>query len=396
VWRILDFPPAISIIDYSSKVKGLGLRANPDSNFAFSIHATSNTRADIGLADLGSQPDNSIQFFDTPIDGNNIDLTHPSRSIPRSAIPSDMNFFTGGRGTLPNGKPYNEVDAYAQQFGAGGDLNFSMSGDSAVFITHEAPDDISKRFAKSAVYIYDFNSGTATLVYNNPAALELQPVFVTMPFTIPQPEGSLSVSASSLAFGTVDTGSTSTKTATLTNGGASNAKSITIDSIKITGAYASNYAWSGTTVPTSIAVTDAGVTLTFTYTPTAPAASQGAAAHIYWNGGSTPTNIALSGTSKVKPPQSVARDEAKATIAVSPNPFAAMLTVNVTPEVAGKVGVKMFDLLGHERFSTDRTIGRGELSSFAIDAHALGLTAGTYYISITLNGETSIRQVVVQ
>lgn len=395
VWRIHDFPPTMTIIDYSGKVKGFNLRVNPDSNFAFAVYAKSNTRGELALANLSSPPDNSIQFYETAIDGNNVDFTTPSRSIPRSAIPSDMNFFSGQRGTLPSGAQFTEVDPYAAQYGAGGDINFSVTGDTAIFTTHEAPDNISQRFAKSAVYMYDFNTGSATLVYNDPTKLELQPVFITMPFTIVQPEGTLNISTTSLNFGTVDTGKTATKSSVLTNSTAGG-KPIVIDSIKIIGQYAANFTWNGATLPATIAAGDAGITLNFTYKASAPAVSQSAVARVWWNGTSTPNpGITLTGTARI-PPNTVAREDAHAKITVSPNPFVSTVSVSVIGEEAGKLDVKLFDELGHSVYHTSNMISRGETQSLTINATSLGLAQGNYFLTVMLNDRTTVRQVVLK
>jgi hypothetical protein len=396
VWRIHDVNAPLTAIDYSGKVKGFNLRVNPDSNFAFAVFGKSNTRAELALANLNSPPDNSIQFFNTPIDGNNIDFTTASNQLPRSAIPSDMNFFSGFRGSLPSGAQYEEVDPFAAQYGAAGDINFSSTGDTVVFVTHEAPDNISNRFTKSAIYSYDFTTGSSELVYNDPTKLELQPVFITMPFTIPQPEGTLAVSVNSLSFGTVDTGKTASKNAVLTNGAALGAKTIVVDSIRIIGQSQSEFTWSGATLPSTLAVGDAGLTLNFTFTPKAPAVQKNASARIYWNGSATPTTISLTGTAKIPPPVSVGRDDAHLSITVSPNPFSSKLLVDIAPAESGHLELHFFDQLGHDLYQTESNVARGQHEGIAIDAQALSLSAGSYYVSLTLNGLTTVRQVILK
>jgi hypothetical protein len=307
-----------------------------------------------------------------------------------------MNFFSGSRGTLPSGKQYTEVDPYAIQLGAGGDINFSMTGDSAVFVTHEAPDDISMRFKKSAIYLYDFNTGEASLVYNDTNRLELQPTFIMAPYTIPQPEGTLSLSANSLNFGTVDTPTTSApKSVTLTNSAAAGAKSIRIDSVTLVGPNASSFAWTGT-VPATIAVGDAGVTLDFTFTASLPAGTKTAVARVYWNGSTTPNTITLTATAKVQPPNAVGLDNARASIFVSPNPFTSTVNVGVIAEESGRLEVSLFNVLGKELANSALTVARGQKQNVTFDARALDLAQGTYYVSITLNGQSSIRQVVLK
>lgn len=396
VWRIHDIPATMTVIDYTGRIQGLGQKVNPDSNFAFAVFGKSATRALIGVANLDTPPDNTIRFYETPIDGNNVSFTAVDRTLPRDAIPAGMNFFSGTRGTLPSGRQYTEVDPYAAQFGIGGDINFSVTGDTAVFVTHEAPDDISQRFKKSAIYMYDFTSGTTQLVYNDTTQLELQPSFVMMPYTIQQPEGTLGVSVNSLAFGTVDTGKTATKNAVLTNSASSGSKAITIDSIRIVGPNASSFTWTGATLPATVQVGDAGLTLNVTFTSSAPAGTKSAVARIFWNGSSTPNTITLGGTAHIPPIISVGLDEAKASISVSPNPFMSKVNIEVAAAESGRLEVKLFDVMGKEVGHSAVTVSRGEKQNVTFDAAALSLTRGVYYVAITLNDRTSVRQVVLK
>jgi hypothetical protein len=81
---------------------------------------------------------------------------------------------------------------------------------------------------------------------------------------------------------------------------------------------------------------------------------------------------------------------------VSPNPFVSTMDVRVTGDEAGKLDVKLFDELGHAVYATSSTISRGETQSVAIDAKAIGLAQGNYFLAITLNDRTTVRQVVLQ
>jgi hypothetical protein len=171
---------------------------------------------------------------------------------------------------------------------------------------------------------------------------------------------------------------------------------ITIDSVRIIGPNAADFSWTGATLPTTIAAGDAGITLNFTFKSSAPQGTKSAVARVWWNGNSTPNpGITLTGTSRI-PPNSVAREDARATISVSPNPFVSTVDVRVTGDEAGKLDVKLFDELGHAVYATSSTISRGETQSVAIDAKAIGLAQGNYFLAITLNDRTTVRQVVLQ
>jgi len=100
--------------------------------------------------------------------------------------------------------------------------------------------------------------------------------------------GTLSANPTSLSFGSVQVGSSSSKSETVTNSGGS---SVTISQANITGAA---YSISGLTLPTTLS-SNQSVTFTATFTPTSAGSASGSVS-IVSNAANSPLSIALSGT----------------------------------------------------------------------------------------------------
>jgi hypothetical protein len=100
--------------------------------------------------------------------------------------------------------------------------------------------------------------------------------------------GQLSANPASLAFGSVQVGSSANLSETLTNSGGT---AVTISQANVTG---TGFSISGLTLPTTLNPTQS-VTFTATFTPTAAGAASGTLA-IVSNASNSPLNIALSGT----------------------------------------------------------------------------------------------------
>lgn len=237
----------------------------PDSMFGLTvIPKNDGSNVYIGLC-TDPNHDNSIQLYSVEYTGSSLsNLTTPELTIPRTAIPTTENFFAG-----QNCGPYKENigGGGVMQCANGGDVFVnSIGGDSALFITHESPDDCgSPRNIYSGIWYYDLSTqpNNAVLVYDDSSAQELQPVWVVMPYTIPAapkiPGIAWQGGAAKSTFATVDTSKDSTITFTAVD---TAQISTIIDSAKITGPNASEF-----TIPANM---QSSVTLASTMTQAFP------------------------------------------------------------------------------------------------------------------------------
>jgi hypothetical protein len=389
----------IRVVDFTGSIKGLKQDVvQLDSLFGLTVQTVGDgSNVDIAFTNLGTVPNNTLKFYRTKYNATPIDLTSPIRSsIQRSSIPDTMDFFAGS-----NIGPYRENLSNDAQRGMGGDFSFSTpntGNDTAIFITHDSPETgtVDGRNQRSAIFMQDFtNNGTATMVYNNPAAQELQPVFVTMPYLVPPiiHYAGIRVVPSSYDFGSNDTATTVHSTITITDTSAF--VPVIIDSVKITGPNASQFSVSDT-FPQTLAVSS-HITADVTFAPVGAAGSRNAMLTVYFAGSHDSTRqIRLTGTAKVKPAGGVNEDPALSIdVSIMPNPFTSSTAISLTSPEAGALGIVVHDALGREVYVSDvRRVGQGTTENFTFDAKSLGLPNGVYYVTAFLGDRQFSRQVV--
>ncbi len=359
-----------------------GLTVIPDNNGSTAL---------IGLT---PSPDNSIALYDVPDFSSDFSLSSANYTIQRTTtIPSDEDFFAGPN---CNGIYAEQVGPESGQTGNAGDVSVnSIGGDSILFVTHESPYDCGNRKAKSAIWMYDLSAGTAQMIYNDPSAQELQPVWIVMPYTIPAPinyPGIAWQTGLGGNFGTVDTGKSQGLTFVAID---TSQVTTTIDSANITGANAAQFTLSGKIFPTTL---NAGGTLPIavTFTPVAPAGSVNAVLTVYFEG-QTPSTIAQQLSGKVAFPANGVKEDAAlaATMSIEPNPFSSSAFVQLTVPDAGALGIQVRDALGRTVYTSDlRETGAGQTESFEFDAKSLGLPDGVYYVTAFLGERQASRAVV--
>jgi len=185
VFNWVPSTPSGSIAFQSNVITNLvsALRAHinyPDTVFAFSLH----TLAGQGMCELSLAPTakGDLTYYTFPIGGSINSIVPSSHSIARSVLPNGtdgktLQFFTGFTGSPQNAYDDKEVFSPASGYpnGNGGDMMFSPSGDSVVFITCRS--DATATPQESGIYIYQFSSHKVTLVQNDPTLMERQPVF---------------------------------------------------------------------------------------------------------------------------------------------------------------------------------------------------------------------------
>jgi hypothetical protein len=391
-----------------ANITGLFIQLNSSSsNFALQtdsmfgltvIPANDGTNALLGFTSSANR-DNSINLYESPYFGTPT-LVPTSFSLPRSIIPPSENFFSGG-----NCGPDTEfVTAPGlSQAGNSGDVSINSIGEkSLLFVTHEAPDACAKRDVGSAIWYYDYTSGSqsATFVYNDSSAQELQPVWVVTPYstTTAAPvyyPGIAWEGTPTGAFGSVDTPNTAALTFTFSDTSTHNLPD-TINSATITGTDASEFAITSGSAAT-ILQPNGTESISVTFTPVAPAGSVNAMLTVFFNGQTPNMSITqpLSGT-VVTPTNGVKEDAMLASaMSIDPNPFTSSASIQLTAPDAGALGIQVHDALGRTVYTSElRETGAGETESFDFDAQSLGLPGGVYFVTAFLGERQASRAVV--
>ncbi len=350
----------------------------------------------IGLKNISTH-DNSIEFYTTRYDVATTSLTQSGTNglIPSSILPAGTTFFAGIN-TSAYTPTYHDDNDLFHEHGQSGDMIITPDGNTALFDTHEVPDNPSTsgespRNVKSAIYSYDFNESQAKLIYNDSTAQELQPVFVIGVDTIQHIPG-ITASANSVDFGTIDTGSSQTKTVTITDTSAFDGT--ILNSAAVTGD--PEFTVVSPTFPYTIPHGQS-VQLQLLFTPVLPVALKTATLTITSTMSADKSiTVTLNGTPAVKPAKGVKEDASLAqSMSISPNPFSSIASVRLTAQDAGALGIVVHDALGRTVYTSPLLhVGMGGSETFNFDAKSLGLPNGIYYVTALFGDRQVSRQVV--
>ncbi|HZK76558.1 MAG TPA: hypothetical protein VFD13_06585 [Candidatus Kapabacteria bacterium] len=371
-----------------------------DSIFALTVVPLQDrSRVNIGLKNI-SRHDNSIEFYTTRYDVTTTSLAPSGTNglIPNSILPDGTTFFAGINTSVFTPTYHDDNDLF-HEHGQSGDVIITPDGTSALFDTHEVPDNPSTtgespRNVKSAIYTYDFSEAKAKLIYNDSTAQELQPIFVPSKDTIPHiPD--IQANATVLDFGTKDTGMTSAKTLTITD--PSTFDGTILDSARITSD--AEFTIVSPKFPDTLKEPNPSVQIQVLFTPVIPAGLKNATLKIYSAmSATTSVSVSLSGTSAVKTGGGgiVTEDPSLAqNMSVSPNPFSSIASVRLTARDAGALGIVVHDALGRTVYTSPVIhVGVGTPKSFDFDAKSLGLPNGIYYVTALFGDRQVSRQVV--
>jgi hypothetical protein len=266
------------------------------------------------------------------------------------------------------------------------------------FTTHEyLPDSLDERDKYSEVYTYKMGDASATSIYNDTSAQELQPVFVIIPASITV-YPFLHPSVASLTFGTTDTGKTSAAQS-VNIGDTSTIASALIDSIVFQGGDG-EFSITNPPVPGTTIANGSHITLQVVFSPKAPGSIKYDTIVVYSSTSSNPiVRIPVSGTANIPPPpppQSVTEeDPAIFQMTTLPNPFASSTRIDLVAPESGMMGIVVHDALGHQVYSSGlKMTAAGQAQSFTFDASALGLSAGAYYVTAISPNHSASREVV--
>ena len=372
-----------------------------DSGFGLTVLPTNNNSAKV-LAGFIPHTKQDIEFDSISYNGTP-DLSSLGPTIPHSIIPSTQYFFAG---LNCKSVGYNEdiVGQGAGQNGNGGDMSVnSIGGDSVLFITHESSGGCGNRKANSAIWMYDLTnggSGTATLIYNDSSAQELQPVWVVTPYTVPAVVHDPGIAwqlPKDTSFGVVDTGKSGNLMLTVVDTSQVN---VTIDSAHIGGQNASSMTLTPLSYPIPLSPNQTK-TFTVTFTSAEPAGLKKAALKVYFEG-ATHDSLSQQITGTVNIPTnsggSVAEDPAlAASITTLPNPFSSSVTVQIVSPDMGPLSVLVHDAMGRTVYRSEtRETAAGATQNFSFDAKTLGLANGIYYVTAFLGDRQASREVVYQ
>jgi hypothetical protein len=416
-----SFADISGVIRGQVQPQGLHPDWNIDSSFAFTLHAIrGNTPAlcQLGLFYNAKQDIDLYQFRASgSISIINDNGDHLVRgNLPKGTDGKTLQFFTGYTGTPTNIDDDKEVVPPEKGFplGNGGDLQFSPGGDSIVFVTCRS--DATATAEESGIYIMDLSSGKVDSVINDPTKMERQPIFtksVVHKYVAPPPPtyvlGTATADSTALVFGgdTVKTPTTTLKLQTHFTLKTNNASEIIITKAILNNNNFGAFALVSPTqsqLPTTI---KGGNSQTFLVSFTPPnVASFTAQLEIHYNdsltkldGKNRPDSVVfvnLSGTGVKQVTGGVAANHASTfDIAIVPNPFTSSTQITVSAQEAGRSTLEIRDILGKEVYaSREFMLSAGEKYNYTLDANALHLSPGTYFVIVRSSGEELTRQAI--
>lgn len=407
---IQNLPPRARLLSWTPGISGAGvplqaveftsLIKKPDSVFAFFFRVLPQTQQGIILAELGLGPANpaKITLYQLRIINSGVTaLTSSSRTILRSALPTDIHFFIGN--TNNPGSDFDDretvVPTRGHPFGNGGDIMPSFGGDSVVFVTCNKSDQATA--AESGIYIYDLRTNIATLVQNDVTKMERQPIFMgSVPKAVPYKVGTAVLDKTSIDFGKHFIGDPDAVINVLLTDNTNSLVKVT--SAAISGADQANFTVTpGAALPATVqgqgtlnfavkfhptAEKDYSATLTIHYVDSLDKKEKDSILTIPITGIGA-KNLGVKSTAS------------SFDLSVVPNPFTSSTQINIVAREGGSTSLEIRDLLGKDIYSSKSlTLGAGEKFTYTFDAKALHLVPGTYFVIVRSAGDELTRQVI--
>lgn len=366
---------------------GCLLRMVPNTNPPLAeIAITNNLNGDFGMYEFRYQ-----------VTGN-LALNANGRVIPTSCIPDSINLFCGlndkGAG---DAKDDREVLEYAKRENNGGDIMFTPDGESVIFIVHD-DGDRAQTAKRTGVWMYKFGESQATLLYNDQLKKERQPIYFGKATYVPPPPplpGTIVLTPGELTFDTTEIGKTTTLTFTMSN---PTDREVKVNSVESVGSsdfsiIASNPLF---TIPGTLGA-NASVVLTAQFAPSTEIHQSGAFKFFFADSPDSTRFVYLHGIGVKKPDEGVVDKPTKFSLSISPNPFRTSAHVSISSTEEISYMVKLMDALGRNIAIEPLPYSyfRGGAADYEINAEALGLSAGTYYLTISGGGETVTRQLIL-
>jgi len=414
--------------DISGAIRGavqpVGIRPDweIDSAFTFILRSVPNNNPPKLQFGLVYDAKGDIQLFDihasgsiSSIDGsagNHIFRTN----LPKGSDGKQLQFFTGYTGQPGNADDGKEVIAPGKGFplGNGGDMQFSPDGNSLVFVTSRS--DAVATTTESGIYILDMSSGSSgkiDSVINDPNEMERQPIFtksVVHPYVAPpKPKyipGIAMTDSSSLTFG-VDSiiappGSTQPLQVTFKFLDTS-ASGVILKSAVLNSNNAGAFTLVSPSLPPNINVAARGSQIfTIRFTPTAEQ-TYTCVLEIHYADSMTSEKdsilkIPISGVgvkAKVQNGGVASSAPLSFDLSIVPNPFTSSTQITISARESGKSSLEIRDLLGKEVYATHTlSLSQGEKYNYTLDANALQLAPGTYFVIVRSEGQELTRQAI--
>ncbi len=376
---------------------------NIDTAFAFLLKPLPGMKSKFSLITTKNRDINNLL-----LDVGGASLTNQNDIIPGNIIPDSLRMFTGFTGTPgdPNdGKEVQTTQCSPGGLGNGGDIMYDFTGDSIVFVTCGITQDgnFEADNVHSQIWVYKMGAAKATLVHNDPNAMERQPIFMgRSPRLAPEPPyvpGKGELVQTSLDFGTIKVNKNSTKTVAV--------KSITSGKIIVSKVELDpNSAPYSVTAPSPVPFNIAGgasASFSVKFAPTAVGSFPATFKITYHDSLNADgvhdslLTVSLTGTAEQ---DGAVRPEAEKYFSMTlvPNPLKNSAEVEVTATENGAVSIEIVNEAGASLYkSASKYLASGEQTTFAFKASELGLSEGTYYVLLhTPQGDVMRKAVVIK
>lgn len=325
----------------------------------------------------------------------NLALSQSGNNIPMTCIPDSINFFCGlNEAGAGDAKSDREVLEYARRENNGGDIMFTPDGKSVIFIVHD-DGDRAQTGKRTGVWMYTFGESQATFLYNDPLKKERQPIYFGKKAYVeppPPPSGTIVITPTEVNFDTTEIGTSKLMTVTVSN---PSDYSVYVKTIEPSGS--DDYSIVGAVplfiVPDSLKG-KSSVVITIKFSPTTEAHLTASVKVGYKDSSKV---VIFHGTGYKKPSGGVVDNPTKFSVAISPNPFRSSTHVSISSPEEIAYNVKLTDALGRNIAIDPLAYSyfRGGAADYEINADALGLSAGSYYLTISGGGETVTRQLIL-
>ncbi len=384
-----------------TSLKGQMPNHNVDSAFACLIRVIPGLnppKAEIALSISKTDPVN-YQMYNFAYE-TSVSLTpNGSRSIPASALPDSLHFFQGWYGNVQNEFDDKETTTEMQRYNNGGDMMFDPSGDTVIFVASDSGPEGTVTGAKTGIWFFDIaNGGASELLYNNPTKKERSPVFISRAKYVeppPPPQGTLIFTPAELNFDTTEVNKTKVLTITMSN---PTDRDVKVNSVEPLGS--NDYTIVGSnplfTIPGTLGP-NASVVLSIQFAPKTEGHLSASIKVLFANSPDSTRLVIFHGTGYKKPSGGVVDNPTKFSLLISPNPFRTSAHVSISSSEEISYTVKLTDALGRNIAIEPLPYNyfRGGAADYEINANALGLSPGSYYLTISGGGETVTRQLIL-
>jgi len=243
------------------------------------------------------------------------------------------------------------------------------------------------------------NTGTATLVQNDVKKMERQPIFMGyIPPVVPYTVGTAVLDKTTLDFGNNFITDPDPVLNVLLSDNTNSMVKVT--SATITGADAGGFTVTPASPLPVIVQGKSSLNFAVKFHPTAEKTYNATLTIHYVDSldkkeKDSILNVSITGVGVKKAGGSVKSTVSSFDLSVVPNPFTSSTQISIIAREAGSTTLEIRDLLGKDIYSSKAlSLGIGEKFTYTLDAKALGLAPGTYFVMVRSGGEELTRQVI--